>query len=84
MVSTIISQQLLVLAWISLSGAAQYNEKALHCMAFNLYHEVRSERRESKIAVGWVVLNRIEDREFPDTVCEVIHEGGESPPCEWS
>jgi len=83
MLLTIISQ-LLVLAWISLSGAAQYNEKALHCMALNLYHEVRSERRESKIAVGWVVLNRVEDREFPDTVCQVIHEGGESPPCEWS
>jgi len=75
---------LLLFATFFLLGATHNNDNAVHCMALNLYHEARSEDRKSKIAVGWVVLNRAKDGEFPDTICEVIHEGGESPPCEWS
>lgn len=78
-------QILFFLAPVFLVGAtSQYDEQAVRCMARNLYHEARSEDRENMIAVGWVVLNRVEHEDFPETVCEVIHEGGESPPCEWS
>ncbi len=49
----------------------------LECLAMNIYHEARGEPREGKLAVGHVVLNRLEDSRFPDTVCGVIKHGGE-------
>ena len=58
--------------------------RAGHCLALNLYWEARSEGREGMIAVGWVVLNRVKHAEFPDTVCAVIRQGGETQPCAWS
>jgi spore germination cell wall hydrolase CwlJ-like protein len=35
-------------------------------------------------AVAWVVLNRRNHPEFPETVCEVVRQGGEQPPCQFS
>ena len=49
-------------------------ETALMCMAFNIYHEARNESMLGQIAVGQVVMNRVWDKRFPDTVCEVITE----------
>jgi spore germination cell wall hydrolase CwlJ-like protein len=36
------------------------------------------------LAVAAVVLNRVAHPEFPDTVCAVVTEGGEQPPCQFS
>ena len=44
-----------------------------HCMALNIYHEARSENMAGKFAVADVVLNRVNDRRYPDTVCGVIY-----------
>ena len=46
-------------------------ETALMCMAFNIYHEARNESMLGQIAVGQVVMNRVWDKRFPSTVCEV-------------
>ena len=49
---------------------------AVQCLALNIYHEARGEPREGKIAVGQVVINRVLDRRFPDSVCAVVKQGG--------
>ena len=49
-------------------------ETALMCMAFNMYHEARNESMLGQIAVGQVVMNRVWDKRFPNTVCEVVKE----------
>ena len=49
-------------------------ETALMCMAFNIYHEARNESMLGQIAVGQVVMNRVWDKRFPNTVCEVVKE----------
>ena len=36
------------------------------------------------VAVGWVILNRRNDSSFPATVCGVVRDGGENPPCQFS
>jgi spore germination cell wall hydrolase CwlJ-like protein len=54
------------------------------CLALAMYWEARSEGREGMRAVASVVLNRVESDDFPDTPCEVVHEGGETPPCQFS
>ena len=49
-------------------------ETALMCMAFNIYHEARNESMLGQIAVGQVVMNRVWDKRFTNTVCEVVTE----------
>ncbi len=45
------------------------DQKELKCMAENIYFEGRAEPMVGKIAIGHVVMNRIEDERFPDTIC---------------
>jgi hypothetical protein len=47
-----------------------------HCLALNIYFEARGEPLLGKIAVGHVVLNRMRDRRFPESVCDVVKQGG--------
>ena len=47
-------------------------ETALMCMAVNLYHEAGNQSMIGQMAVGQVVLNRVADTRFPNTVCEVV------------
>ncbi|RFB01604.1 cell wall hydrolase [Parvularcula marina] len=58
--------------------------KQFECLALAIYHEARSEPGPGPRAVGHVVLNRVEDTRFPDTVCKVVKQGGETPPCQFS
>lgn len=46
-----------------------------YCIALNVYYEARADNLAGKYAVADVVLNRVNDSRFPDTVCEVIREG---------
>ncbi len=46
-----------------------------HCLAINIYHEARSDNLAGQFAVADVVLNRVESKRFPNTVCEVVHQG---------
>lgn len=54
------------------------------CLALTLYFEAGNEGREGMLAVAAVVFNRLRHDEFPHTVCEVVKEGGETPPCQFS
>lgn len=47
------------------------------CLALNIYFEARSEPVTGMLAVGHVVLNRVAHRNFPDTICGVVRQGGE-------
>ena len=49
-------------------------ETALMCMALNMYHEAKNQSMLGQLAVGQVVMNRVEDKRFPDNVCDVITE----------
>ena len=55
-----------------------------HCLALAMYWEARGEGRQGMLAVGSVVLNRVRDQRFPNSVCGVVYEGGEKPPCQFS
>lgn len=47
------------------------------CMAQAVYYEARSETRSGQRAVAEVILNRVKNKHFPNTVCEVVYEGSE-------
>jgi len=44
------------------------------CLANNIYHEAKSQSTAGQIAVGLVVINRVRDSRFPDTICEVVYQ----------
>ncbi len=49
------------------------------CLAKNIYFEARSEPIDGKLAVGHVVLNRVADKRYPDSICKVVRQGGAKP-----
>lgn len=46
----------------------------LECLALNIYHEARSESLAGQYAVADVVLNRVESRNYPNTICGVVYQ----------
>lgn len=44
------------------------------CMAKNIYHEAATESYEGKLAVAQVTMNRVNNPNFPKTVCEVVYQ----------
>ena len=47
----------------------------IQCLAMNMYHEARDQGTAGKLAVSAVVINRVSDSRFPNTICEVIKQG---------
>nr|WP_171325292.1 cell wall hydrolase [Halovulum dunhuangense] len=45
------------------------------CLTEALYFEARGEDLQGQIAVAEVILNRVDNRRYPDTVCGVIAQG---------
>jgi N-acetylmuramoyl-L-alanine amidase len=54
--------------------AAQYSEKGIRCMTEALYHEARGEPVAGALAVKKVILNRVSDSRWPNTICDVIYQ----------
>jgi len=46
-----------------------------YCMALNIYYEARGSNLADRAAVANVVLNRVQDTRYPNTVCEVVYQG---------
>lgn len=45
------------------------------CLAEALYFEARGETVAGQFAVAEVILNRVDSRTYPDSVCGVVHQG---------
>ena len=54
-------------------------ETAFICLALNTYHEAKNQSTVGQIATAQVVMNRVEDKRFPNTVCEVVKQGPTRP-----
>jgi spore germination cell wall hydrolase CwlJ-like protein len=74
----------LAIAWLALAAGAHAQDDAAQCLALATYWESKGCSRTDMAAVGGVVLNRLADEEFPNEVCAVVKEGGETPPCQFS
>ena len=45
-----------------------------HCLATNIYFEARHQKDDEKKAIANVVINRVKDKAFPDTICGVVYQ----------
>ncbi len=62
------------------SGGEQWR-----CLAQAIYFEARGEPLQGQIAVAEVVLNRVDNHAYPDTVCAVTNQGaGSGRACQFS
>ena len=69
-----------MLLFVSGSASAQNFEleklfPQVECMALNIYYESRGSNLADKAAVADVVLNRVNDTRYPNTVCELVKQG---------
>lgn len=51
------------------------DEAETECLALNIYYEARSSNLADKAAVADVVINRSQDRRYPNTICGVVQDG---------
>lgn len=54
---------------------AEDQKKQRHCLAQVIYFEARNQPVLGRLAVADVVLNRVADRRFPETICDVVFQG---------
>ena len=45
-----------------------------YCLALNIYHEAANQSFAGQVAVSNVVMNRVDDLQFPNTICEVVYQ----------
>ena len=63
---------------ITISQSLTFNEDQfpeVNCMALNIYYETRSSNLADMYAVADVVLNRVGDTRYPNSICNVVKEG---------
>ena len=60
-------------------------DRQWRCLAEALYFEARSETLPGQYAVAEVILNRVDNPRYPNTVCDVINQGtGQQFACQFS
>ena len=47
----------------------------LACMATAIYFEARGEPMVGQVAVAQVIMSRVYDERYPDTICDVVKQG---------
>lgn len=58
---------------VQLFTQAEYPQH--YCLALNIYFEARGSSLADRAAVANVVMNRVNDRRYPDTICGVVQQG---------
>lgn len=54
--------------------ASVWDDAQQKCLAEAIYFEARSEPRKGQLAVAQVVLNRVKNPAYPDTICKVVYQ----------
>ncbi|PXA90836.1 hypothetical protein DMC47_26810 [Nostoc sp. 3335mG] len=52
----------------------EVSEKERWCLATAIYFEARGETYRGQVAVAQVVMNRVKDHRYPDTICGVVYQ----------
>lgn len=66
-------------------ASAADRQRALRCLTQGIYYEAALEPAEGQEAVAQVILNRVRDLNYPNSICGVVFEGAErSTGCQFS
>ena len=64
-------------ALIALDANAINEDRDRFCLAQNIYFEAGNQPFSGKLAVANVTINRVEDAQFPNNICEVVYQAKE-------
>lgn len=67
-----------VYAEVPVENRQYVEDDELECLALNIYHESRSDNLAGKAAVADVVMNRVLDSRYPNTICGAVYQGKRS------
>ena len=67
----------LILLLTTCGAFASDEDEEVFCLARNIYFEAGNQPLAGRIAVGQVTINRRNHKLFPNTICAVVHQGGE-------
>lgn len=59
---------------VSFPTAENLELTELKCLTQTIYYEARGEGHAGKVAVGNVVMNRVQSKKFPNSICKVMHQ----------
>jgi len=65
---------LFVLLITSNKAHATAYDESRYCLAQNIYFEAGNQPLSGKLAVANVTMNRVEDLQFPETICGVVYD----------
>ena len=66
-----------IFSLLSFSALADNNLPATNpaiCLANNIYHEASTQPDADKLQLRLVVLNRVKDSRYPNSICEVVYD----------
>lgn len=61
---------------MGVGGQGKYSERDVKILASAIYGEGRGEPYEGQVAIGGVILNRVENPKFPNTIPGVVYQRG--------
>ena len=65
----------IILMMFAFMPTAKADEDDFTCLVEAIYHEARSEPLMGMIAVANTILNRGYSKNYPNTICSVVHQG---------
>ena len=69
----------------SKGGAPEEEDPEWYCLTEAIYFEARGESFQGQVAVAEVILNRVDNDRWPDTICGVVNQGtGRKYACQFS
>lgn len=57
-----------------MATSSMASEKQLRCLQANIYWEARNQDELGQTLVAWVTLNRVQDKRWPNTICQVVYQ----------
>jgi len=64
-----------LLLFLALTGPVKAGE--LDCLAKNIYFEAGGEPEAGQFMVGFITMNRVRDKRWPNSVCKVVYQPGQ-------
>lgn len=59
---------------LNVEQAIPLDDTEVYCLTKNAYYEAKGDSQMSQIAVTHVVLNRLNDKKFPKSACDVVYQ----------
>lgn len=70
--AAMVSEYVATQGFVTTEERKEHAASETECLAQAIYHEARGEPESGQWAVASVILNRVESRTYPNTVCDVV------------